>query len=148
MGEVTTARSHSTMKTLFDKNVYAQIGVDNKQLRTDLDAMKKQNVDLLKEIDRLKQNDLDSLRIDAMSMDELNEIKAKLSSKIRAIEEAERDLMDNTLNCIACQDNKKNVSFTNGCDHFVLCDECESAMEIKTCPLCSQPYTSAKKLNV
>merc|ERR1719497_161783 len=93
--------------------------------KRELDAMKKQNAALSKENDRVKQNDLESLRIDAMSLDELNKLKTKLQSKIKTIEDAEKDLTDNTIKCIACQDNKKNIVFMDGCEHMVLCDECE-----------------------
>merc|ERR1712129_458047 len=98
--------------------------------------------------DRLKQNDLESLRIDAMSLDELNKLKTKLQCKIKTIEDAEKDLTDNTIKCIACQDNKKNIVFIDGCEHMVLCDECEEQITTKQCPLCAVKYTKIKKLNV
>ena len=87
-------------------------------------------------------------RINAMSLEELKEIKVTLQSKIKLIEEAENLLMNNTLKCVACMDNKKNISFIDGCDHFVLCNECECKMETKLCPICSTQYTKIKRLNI
>merc|ERR1712228_82748 len=87
-----------------------------------------------------------SERINAMSLNELSSLKNLLKDKIKMIENAEQSLMDNTLNCIACMDNKKNISFSDGCDHVALCDECEKIMERKCCPICNAPYSKVKKL--
>merc|ERR1712228_305513 len=87
-----------------------------------------------------------SERINAMSLNELSSLKNLLKDKIKLIENAEQSLMDNTLNCIACMDNKKNISFSDGCYHVALCDECEKVMERKCCPICNAPYSKVKKL--
>ena len=107
--------------------------------------LKKERDGLLRKVDELTYK---PARINAMSWEELNETKFLLQGKIKLIEEAETLLMNNTLKCVACMDNKKNISFSDGCDHFVLCDECESKMEKKECPICSTQYTRIKKLNV
>merc|ERR1712048_470997 len=125
--------------------------VDEQKKR--LDSMQQQNSSITNELIKkmVSENkmlnkiacvdEITTARIDAMNLDELKKLK-------QIVEDAEKELMENTLNCIACKENKKNVSFADGCDHFVLCNQCESNMETKQCPICSTAYTKTKRLNV
>ena len=130
-----------------------------KAMSSELRRVKEENGKLLKANDKLEQQlrdlkrKMDALecnpeRISAMNTEQLNQAKARWHKNIELIEEEERLLMENSLNCIACRDVKKNISFMDGCDHFVLCNECESKMETKKCPVCNMKYTKIKKLNV
>ena len=66
------------------------------------------------------------------------------------MEEAKEHQMDVLFKCIICMDNTKNVSFADGCDHIVFCNQCESARESagesKKCPICDTTYTKTKSI--
>ena len=86
--------------------------------------------------------------ISRLSLDELNALKAMKQNEIKLIEEAEKELIDNTLKCIACMDRKKNIFFIDGCDHIAFCQECEAKANDKACPICKAPYTNIQKINI
>ena len=71
-----------------------------------------------------------------------------MQHKIKLIEEAEKELIDNTLKCIVCMENKKNISFADGCDHVAVCSQCERKMANKQCPICKASYSKTKTLNI
>merc|ERR1712228_865554 len=102
--------------------------VSKNKIKLELDEVKQENKDFLEEIDALKKDlneinnselkrqrdelqkkvnamELKSERINAMSLDELDQTKIGLQEKIKLIEDAERLLMDNTYKCIACKNN-------------------------------------------
>merc|ERR1712228_870992 len=104
--------------------------------------VKQQRDALQKKVDELEYK---PERIKAMSLEELSKTKDRLLSKIKLVENAERLLMDNTLKCVICKENNKNISFMDGCDHVAVCNECESKMTNKCCPICRVRYTRTKK---
>ena len=101
-------------------------------------------------------------RLDSLSLDELNVLKQEKQKEIddlsalkqakqedlKLIEDAEHELIQNTLKCVACMDMPKNVSFVDGCNHMALCADCEAKTENKACPLCQTPYTKTKRINL
>ena len=78
-----------------------------------------------------------------MTLDELKKLKATKQKEIKAIEEAEAELIDNmrTYKCVACMENARDVTFMDGCSHMALCEECERKAESKVCPICQVAYT-------
>eukprot|EP01084_Bolivina_argentea_P265488 450031_1 len=129
-------------------------GIENKNESIDIykqnmAVLEQKNGDLEQQIDDLKKR-LNLLEckpetINRMSLDELNELKIETQKRMRLIEEAERQLMENTFKCIACMDNLKNISF-DACDHIALCDKCEETLQSKLCPMCQVPYNNVKKV--
>ena len=84
-------------------------------------------------------------RVDRMDLDQLTELKQTMQDKIKLIEEAEKRLMENITKCIVCLDNDKCISF-DGCEHIALCQECESGIIDKKCPICRTQYSNIKKI--
>merc|ERR1712228_382493 len=103
--------------------------------------VKQQRDALQKKVDGLEYLEYKPERIKAMSLEELNQAKVRLQNKMKLIENAERSLVDKTLRCIACLDNKKNIAFMDGCGHIAVCDQCERKMKKKCCPLCNARYS-------
>ena len=114
------------------------------------DKNKKENAMLKKKNDEMKKR-LDILEVrrkhvNALDFNQLVELKHTMREKIKLIEEAEKRFVDNACKCIACIERKKCISF-DGCEHIALCDECESKMKIKQCPICRSAYSNIKKVN-
>jgi len=112
----------------------------------------KENVRLKKREDALqrKVQDLEykPSRIKAMDFEDLSSAKSKLQSTLKLIENAEKSLIERTLKCIICRHRQKNVYFVDGCDHVIVCDECESKMMTKQCPTCRKQYRQIKKISL
>merc|ERR1712129_88658 len=122
----------------------------NNLTRIEKNKLEKKVKELRAELDKRDAHGLDHKlnRINAMDLGELSVLKSRLHQKMKLIEDTEKILMETSLNCIACTDNKKNIVFMDGCSHVALCDECEAKMERKVCPLCSVPYSRIKKLTI
>merc|ERR1712110_24379 len=86
--------------------------------------------------------------MNTLNFEQLNQIKSRLQSKLKKVHDAEEFLTDNTYKCVACIDNKKNISFVDGCGHLALCHKCEIKMERKECPICLIKYTKIKILTL
>ncbi len=145
------------------KEYAVKIEKENKSLKTQIIELKellnaKNNNSNLKlgkeESKKLEFVKLSLNNIDTLNEDELNELETntynkitELQNNIKSIKEAKERLLDDKLRCIACLKNQKNIVI-QGCNHFDLCDECESKLSQKTCPRCQASYNNIIKLNV
>ena len=86
--------------------------------------------------------------VDTMSMDELNELEKQLNKGLERLQDARMRIVSEDRQCVVCQDRSKAVCFVDGCDHLVLCAQCEHALVPKACPLCNQGYSQVKVLNI
>merc|ERR1719384_2427696 len=64
-------------------------------------------------------------RIQAMSLEDLNKTKTKYLSRVKLIENTEKSLLSVMYNCVICKERRKNISFSDACNHVAVCEECE-----------------------
>lgn len=55
---------------------------------------------------------------------------------------------DNRSRCVVCLNKKPNICFIDGCDHLVICDQCEKGLAVKACPRCTTPYNRFKRMRI
>eukprot|EP01084_Bolivina_argentea_P264333 447723_1 len=99
----------------------------------EIDTLKTENKRLKQKIESMDGNNME--HIDSFSEKKLNELESTYENKMKLIKEAKERLIENKVKCIACLTNPKNIVI-EGCNHFDLCDECESKLEKKICPRC------------
>ena len=86
--------------------------------------------------------------VDTMSLQQLDELEKQLNKGLERVQDARTRIVVEDRQCIVCQDRNKCVCFIDGCNHVVLCLQCEMDLEPKACPLCSTAYTLTRKLNL
>jgi hypothetical protein len=52
-----------------------------------------------------------------------------------------KQVKDEILLCIICQDNNKNMIF-EPCHHICICEPCDKATPLADCPICRKVITS------
>eukprot|EP01084_Bolivina_argentea_P288534 495235_1 len=91
----------------------------------------------------------DSIKNNVLNLEQLNKLERELLHGMQCISNSRLYLMDVKNKCIVCKENNKNMVFNDGCDHMVLCMECEkNKMNKKKCPICRTPYKNARKINL
>ena len=88
-----------------------------------------------------------AVNIDTLNVEQLNELKKKFEAKLEDIHMAKLRLFEDHMYCMICMEHRKNVVI-QGCNHFVLCDQCEQKLEQKRCPQCQITYTNVLKLSI
>merc|ERR1712083_541414 len=83
--------------------------------------------------------------IDAMDEKQLDELEEKHKIKLKEIQDAKEKLMDDKLRCVVCLENPKSI-LIQGCNHLVLCEQCEESMVRKVCPKCHKAYKKVTKI--
>ena len=89
----------------------------------------------------------ESNNYDKMSRRQLIEVQSKINKANNEIKDAMNELDETEWKCVICYNQDKNVS-TDGCNHIVMCDQCENGMSIKACPRCSKRYTKTKIVEI
>jgi len=98
---------------------------------------------ILHSLERYKVGD----HIEHLSKDELKTLELICLNNLKRINDAKgQRVMDTKMCCIVCLRRKKNVVIL-GCNHLVLCEECEQKASPKHCPQCKKPYIHVIKLN-
>ena len=149
------------LKTLGNK--MSDNNQEKEELKRTNEELKDKNTELMKRCDMItkhneelqkENNSLSVDKIDRTNEEGLNELTSRTQNRIielqhnlKKIQEAKDRLVESQLYCMICLKNKKNI-FIQGCNHFVICDECESKLESKVCPQCQLPFISCTKLNV
>ena len=82
-----------------------------------------------------------------LSLQTLNELEENTRSAWARIQATRSRVLERKFNCIVCLVNSKNI-LINGCNHIVLCEDCERRLKSKTCPLCQKKYRSVKKIQI
>ena len=94
---------------------------------------------------------LDTKNIETLDEEQLNELEIKLQERhqenLKRIRDARDKLKDDKMRCMVCLKNQKDIVI-QGCNHFDLCNDCESKLDEKACPRCNQAYTDIIRLNV
>lgn len=116
---------------------------ENNELKKEIDFYMKECEELNGTVNLMNGT---SQQINTLNLAELSGLENKLLNGIMNIQQAREHLLDNN-KCIACKDNKKNISFIDGCNHIALCGQCEVELQSKLCPICQAPYTNVRKMN-
>lgn len=106
-----------------------------KRLQEDINKIRKQ---------KEKSMDHRLERIHDLDVDELSKLTRNLHSGLEVVQK-ERDTRSK---CVSCMEKIKNVYFTDGCNHVVVCGDCEKGMENKVCPRCEQAYANSVRLDI
>ena len=83
-----------------------------------------------------------------LNLKQINKLSLDLHSGLKATEDARAQYLDNTLNCVVCKDNKKNILFSDGCEHIAVCGKCERKMNVKKCPICQRKYKKIRQIKL
>lgn len=110
----------------------------------EIEELKRKNAALEKRLSMMQT--ADKLVLETLTLDELDQAKANHRERIRLIEEAEKQYIDSNYRCVACMHRKRTVVFVDGCDHQAFCEQCESTLETKVCPICQTSYTETRTL--
>eukprot|EP01083_Nonionella_stella_P056546 148840_1 len=108
------------------------------------DSLKEETVVLN---ERLKLLNGSSQKINTLDIGALSELESKLQNGLSRLQKARNALLDRKFNCVVCLDAPKNI-LTNGCNHIVLCQACETKLVAKICPMCQKPYQTVKKVHI
>eukprot|EP01083_Nonionella_stella_P260566 888274_1 len=107
-----------------------------KQLQKSIDQLQEEKVVLS---DRLKLFNGTSQKMNTLGFEALDELESKLHNGILKIQNSRNALLDRKFSCVVCLDAPKNI-LTDGCNHIVLCQVCETKLLSKVCPMCQRPY--------
>ena len=89
-----------------------------------------------------------SKKVETFSLSRLNALELELQNGLNKVQECRQRIIDDAVICTVCQENKKNISFTDGCGHVCICEQCETKMEPMRCPVCREPYSQTKKVKI
>ena len=119
--------------------------------------LQERNYELLKENEELMKYKNGSMtdrleRIEMLDLDELNQLKNDLHGGLEIVaEERDSRMRSENSECCICMENLKKlkaICFIDGCDHVVICSQCEKQMTPQLCPLCKAPYSKTKELRI
>ena len=71
----------------------------------------------------------------------------RFSNNTNNINNPLNELIETELECVICYDNRSNI-VTKGCEHCVMCDQCEQQSQPKVCPRCQVSYSDVTKLQL
>ena len=80
-------------------------------------------------------------------LEQLDLLKQRFEYKLSKIAKAKEKIFENGVLCMICLDNRKNV-LIQGCNHYVICDECETRIHRKKCRQCQKSYSNVIKVSV
>ena len=119
------------------KSILTGTQKENTKLKKDIDEYKK-------EIELLKQYNLRN--IETMNREKLQELENKMKNNLQEISQQRERMMDDSLLCIICFKNEKNV-LIHGCNHFEVCSGCLVTLPKKECPRCHTPFANTTVIN-
>lgn len=123
--------------------------MDHKAVKDELDQLQLEFQNLEEQIEDLQKYKENSIKYRLTRIHELNDEEFhKLKNDINEGLETVQCEEDDRSKCAICKDNKKEIYFVDGCNHVVICGNCEQGMESKVCPRCDQPYTNAVRLDI
>ena len=85
--------------------------------------------------------------IDVLNVEQLDTLSQRFEYKLAKIKKAKQRIYDNQLSCVICMDKRRNIVI-QGCNHFVICDECERKLVLNKCPQCQRAYSNIIKLRL
>ena len=130
-----------SMSSLFDENNMRYKQVTN-AADAKIERLQRDNENLRKFKEKSTGHRLE--RIHELKVDELNQLAHDLNAGLEDVQK-ERDTRRK---CVICLENLKNTYFIDGCDHIVLCSDCEGKMANKRCPVCRAPFSETKRLHI
>eukprot|EP01083_Nonionella_stella_P140270 429757_1 len=78
---------------------------------------------------------------------ELMKLESTLQNAMSRIRKERTRLLERRFSCIVCLERPKNI-LIDGCNHVILCQQCESKLHPKICPMCKAAYSSIKKIHI
>lgn len=132
---------YKTLKAEFDE-YKAQSAHSLKSLQSQYDQLNRENEDLWRSKDESIKYRLE--RAHDLEMHELDRLKTDLAEGLDTVQKEQ----DTRAKCSICYDKPKDIYFIDGCDHLVICSDCERGMVTKLCPQCAAPYTTCKQLRL
>lgn len=136
-----------------DQEALKKAVAENRKL-SDINSSLKQRVDEYEEANQRMNDRLDLLngtasadKWNTLDLHQLNGLENKLQSGIGRVQAARSKLLEQRFLCIVCLDAPKDTMI-DGCNHLILCQECENKLQPKMCPICQTQYESVSKVHV
>lgn len=105
------------------------------------DILHKSKSDLQHQVDCLSAK---PEKIEKMRLESLEALSVTIQGNHKVVDQAKDKLRKKKYCCTMCMERQKNM-FLDGCGHMV-CEQCESGIKIKKCPVCMAPYHMARKI--
>ena len=129
-------RSQDSLKSAHQKSI---------KLKEQMDVLNKELLAMKHKTASIQRMQMNMSNLNAMELSELNDLEKDMKSGLSAVRETKTKLIENKYLCIICCENDRDMKLS-GCNHIFLCQKCERKMMIKRCPICTQPYYFAEKL--
>eukprot|EP01083_Nonionella_stella_P271479 919894_1 len=86
-------------------------------------------------------------KLTTLDIYKLMKLESTLQNAMSRIRKERTRLIERRFSCIVCLERPKNI-LIDGCNHVILCQQCESKLHPKICPMCKATYRSIKKIHI